>query len=685
MAAIWIVSEESTLAAILAHHVGDLGETWLGTPERDAFKDAPPADLLLLVAATETGGRTEVLERLLAFVRQIPTRRRVPAPVLFVAAQAGGAALARLFDDRVASALEFPFDPDELAARAALLLAGSESPASLRERARQLWVRAEVERQYAGLDLPALRQAVDPRGAHRPVLFLGEPGTRRGLLARYVHIFAEPARDDFVLISLADVAPGELERTLLARSAGRRTSVYLPRLERAPRALQEELAHLLGASGALAVEPIRWLAAAVHPASLASPLRELSWLRVTLPPLRARPDRAQLISGALRAASERQGRELSLSALARELLESYAWPANLEELDRTLDDAVASAPGPEIRGDDLARLPRRPLRVAPAPTPNAAAPEPMPGSEPVAALAPDLDVELEPEAKPEPEALPERVVHAEPETEPRLASDEDLMVATFEPPTEPQPRHEPALGQDLEPEIELEDELEPEPMPAPAQAHVPPSLRELLAPLAQEIRKPLRAVRTYASLVEQRPNDLSVRRELRTLVEEDLGGVDETLQRVERFVRFGAPNPRPFELAAALASELDARHSLARARELVVLRELDFEAPPLVADEAQLRFAIGALLDRALRLVPRGGDVYLGSAWNRKRDERPAGHRILLRFHSPEDVLAGPLDDPDAAFVEVVMARDLFARAGGTFAVDASGPQDNVILVELPG
>ena len=81
--------------------------------------------------------------------------------------------------------------------------------------------------------------------------------------------------------------------------------------------------------------------------------------------------------------------------------------------------------------------------------------------------------------------------------------------------------------------------------------------------------------------------------------------------------------------------------------------------------------------------MPRGGDIYLGSAWSKKRDE-PA-HRILLRFHSPEDVLTGPLDDPDAAFVEVVMARDLFARAGGSFAVDASGAQDNVILVELPG
>ena len=114
-----------------------------------------------------------------------------------------------------------------------------------------------------------------------------------------------------------------------------------------------------------------------------------------------------------------------------------------------------------------------------------------------------------------------------------------------------------------------------------------------------------------------------------------------------------------------------------------MLRELEPGAPLLVADETQIRFAIGALLDRALRLVPRGGDIYLGSAWSKKRDE-PA-HRILLRFHSPEDVLTGPLDDPDAAFVEVVMARDLFARAGGSFAIDASGAQDNVILVELPG
>jgi hypothetical protein len=34
--------------------------------------------------------------------------------------------------------------------------------------------------------------------------------------------------------------------------------------------------------------------------------------------------------------------------------------------------------------------------------------------------------------------------------------------------------------------------------------------------------------------------------------------------------------------------------------------------------------------------------------------------------------------------LEVVLAKSLIARMGGAFAVDASGAQDNLILLELP-
>ncbi len=267
MAAIWIVSEESALSTTLAHHVDSLGGVWLGVPEPAGFKSAPPPDLLILCGVAERSDRHDALERLLAFVRQIPQRRRASAPVLYLAPDGepdGGLHLERLFDDRCFSLLRFPFDPDELTARARDLLRSSERPESLRERARKLWVTHEVERLYAGLDLPELRQAVDPRNAHRPVLLIGEPGTRRALLARYVHNLAEPTRDAFVSIALRSMAIGELESVIMTRTTNRRATAYLDGLDDAAPALQDELAHLLGASGALALEPLRWIAAATR-------------------------------------------------------------------------------------------------------------------------------------------------------------------------------------------------------------------------------------------------------------------------------------------------------------------------------------------------------------------------------------------------------------------------------------
>jgi hypothetical protein len=88
VAAIWIVSEESALPATLAHHVQALGEVWLGVPERGAFKSAPAPDLLILCGVTEIGTRHDALERLLAFVRQIPQQRRAAVPVLYLASDA---------------------------------------------------------------------------------------------------------------------------------------------------------------------------------------------------------------------------------------------------------------------------------------------------------------------------------------------------------------------------------------------------------------------------------------------------------------------------------------------------------------------------------------------------------------------------------------------------------------------
>jgi nitrogen-specific signal transduction histidine kinase len=211
-----------------------------------------------------------------------------------------------------------------------------------------------------------------------------------------------------------------------------------------------------------------------------------------------------------------------------------------------------------------------------------------------------------------------------------------------------------------------------------------PRLADIAAPLAEELRQPLLALRTCALLLEQRPDDATARRELTTRVADDLGWMEQALSRLERFAAFGPPKREPVDLAALVAAELARLRPRMRERSLVILEELDSTAPPVLADAGQLRFAMEGLLDRALRMVPTGGDLYLGSFLHPPRDGRPARHRLLLRFHSPEEVLIAPDDAPGPpAPLEVIFARTLVERMGGLFAVDASGLQENVVVIEL--
>jgi DNA-binding NtrC family response regulator len=638
MSAIWVVCEDAALGESLVQLLAGQGDVRAGPPERSAWRELSPPDLLLLAPLDAPATDSAGLERLLAFAARVPHPRRAAPPVLYLEPAFGqpSAELARaLIDDRPLRALRWPLDPEQLASAVRELVAQPRLPASLRERTRRGWVRERVELLYADLDLPALRQAVDPRNAQRPVLLAGERGTHRELLARYIHNLAEPERQRFAVLSAPSLRPGQLEARVLELTSGSSATLYLESLDAAEPALQREIAGFLGASGALALEPLRWIAAADRAARIVPELRLLPWIRVALPPLRERADRDALVRKLVDDWNARAGQRKALSGAARAALSRYAWPGNLRELESTLDASLSNAPGETLEPGDL-RLGAR-LEL---PSEGARA-EPV-----VHAELEEHERPSEPVVEAEPEPAPEPVVQAEPEPE-------------------PEPRATAAA--------------------APRAASRSPGLREILPPLAHEIRQPLLAIRTYASLLQQRPDDSAVRRELTSLVEEDLGRLDADLARMEHYLRLGEPRRAPYDLPRAVAAELDRRQERTRAAALVVLRELDFDAPALVGDEEQLRFAVGALLDRALRMIPRGGDLYVGSLYHPPEPGLPGRHRLLIRFHSPEEVLLGPDDGPEPAPpVEVVLARDLIERAGGSFAVDASGAQDNVVLIELP-
>jgi hypothetical protein len=502
-------------------------------------------------------------------------------------------------------------------------------PPTLRERARTDWVRRRVELLYAALDLPELRRAIDPRNADRPVLLVGEAGTERGLVARYVHQLAEPLRHRFVRITLEAIAPGELETRILEQTADAHVTLYLHGVERAPRAVQEELVELLTEAGALAVESVRWIVSSDPSTPAPWEMRLAPWIRVDLPPLREREDLDELVQSLARDFARRTGRELTVPPETLGELRRYAWPGNLAELVAVLEASLEGAGAEVLRAEDL-RF--------------------DPGSAPA-----------EPRAPVEP--------HAE-------------ATAPVERPAEGVPeelRAEPVRPE--EPRVE---------QPAPEQT-VPeattgePAMGILLRPLVEEIRPTLLALRTYAGLSSQQPEDESVRRRLRSILEGDVRRVEIALDRLERFAGFGPPRLASVDLATLLSSLLERRRREVRERALVVLEELDDEAPPAQADETQLRFALDAVLDRVLRMVPHAGDLYVGHRSLPATADHPARHRLLIRFHSPEEVLAPP-DEAGAGGVplEVVLARALLERMDGRLSVDVSGPHDNLVLIELP-
>ncbi|TDJ03150.1 MAG: hypothetical protein E2O73_00745 [Deltaproteobacteria bacterium] len=624
---IWIVCEQRVLCETLAAQLRTLGPVRTGPPERAHWREQELPDLLVVAAPATVPGDLAGLERLLGFMRTLPQPARGPLPALYVEGAAGlpPAALASsLIDDRPVRSIGWPLEREQLLAEAEALLAAPQRPLSLRERARSEWVTRRVELLYADLELPALRHAIDPRNAARPVLLLGEGGTGKGLLARYIQNLAEPAREQLLLIAAPSLEPGRIEAGLLKLCAARRVSVYLSGLDRASRAVQEELAQLLGQSGWLGVESLRWIASASGVRRMTSGLLALPWLRVELPALRERPDLEPLARKLTQAWARQAKREVELADDTLALLHEYAWPGNLQELESVLERSLAASAGAVLGAADV-RIAPEPGAIATPATPATAA----------ASAQRNADVPAPTES---------------------LAASARTPAAAAVP------------AQALEP-------LDPA---------LNPGLSELVPPLAQEFRQPLLAIRTYTSLLDQRPDDASVRRKLGALVEGDLVQLDELLSRLERFIRFEPPRLEPLDLASLVAAELEKRQATTRARSLVVLRELDHAAPPVLADAEQIRFALGALLDRAFRMVPAGGDLYIGSLHHPAEGELPARNRLLIRFHSPEEVLVAP-DDLQGPRIplDVLMARALVLRMQGTFAIDSSGAQDNVILIEL--
>jgi hypothetical protein len=516
---------------------------------------------------------------------------------------------------------------------------------------------------------------MDPRLAGVPLLVLGEPGTGRGLLARYVHNFGGSGGSWHEIECRGISGPGEL-RAALAAAEGNgalRDAYGLTLCLRDVDALPASAQFSLRAFVELGPPPplsrarrLRWIATAGEEIlgrtapGLAPELAEaLAGLVQRLPPLRERATdavrrfAADTVLAWCRARGERPR---SLAPDAEQAILEYPWPGNHRELEAVLARTLAAEPSDPLRADQL----RFDLGGAPVPgesgeaPPRSAATSPAgPGERPAWVRRPAAET-------------------PEGETRPREGSG-----------AAPPPRE----GTGAREHASAAPAAKPPEAPASAPGTDPVSLRRLSESLSHELRNRLVAIRTFAALLPDRSTDPHLRDELAPAVGSDVQRIEGVLERLERFASLRAPVQTRVDVAALLESRLEALRGEISERRLLVLKELDRTQPFAVGDPSSLAFAFEALLTRALAWVPERGDLYLASKSVAAGLRGEPSVRVLLRFHRPGERRSGApgsVPSDSELSVDLVLAELAIRAQGGTLRIDATDAEETVIAVDLP-
>ena len=231
-----------------------------------------------------------------------------------------------------------------------------------------------------------LRIAERAARSQASVLVLGETGTGKNRMARFLHERSARAAGPFVEVSCANVAPELFESDLFGHEPGAFTdarTTKIGRLEHAHggtlfldelqdfdvavqgkllRALEERTFERVGGHQTLEVD-VRIIASSrERPEDLVAEgrlrddlLYRLDVIRIELPPLRERP--ADVVPLALSLLAESVARHAlgprALSPEAARRLAEHAWPGNVRELRHVVERAAILAADAAIATEDL--------------------------------------------------------------------------------------------------------------------------------------------------------------------------------------------------------------------------------------------------------------------------------------------------------------------------------------------
>ncbi len=500
----------------------------------------------------------------------------------------------------------------------ALAGGGRAAPTGLAARRQRDALARRFARTLGDLGLPDLGGLAGAR-----LVVRGEPGTGRMLLARVVHALADPPGALVQVDCAGERALGDLRERLAAAAGTERVVVCLERPERLAPSLQHELASWveLGPPGvALDLDRTVWIALVGELAGAAPTLEPTLALALAGHELRLPPLRR-------RAGAAQKFAMATLRALAA------AAGMTPRELSREAVERIARATWPGNFRELEAVLRRALARGGDGPL------EAEDLTLPWAASAPPVEAPAARAAAPRP---PPAVRPQRPAGQPPS-------------PSAPPPR-----------------------APAPAPERAPSAL---LQSLAHSLRNPLVSLKTFATLLPERFGDEEFRGRFRQQAERDLGSLEQHLDRLARFGELDLGARKPVNVASLLEGLLHEHRAEIKSRRLLVMSELDTDAPWALGSEEALRFAFAALLDATFARVGDRQDLYIAC----RRPGAPPGLaptlRVLLRFHgAPLSTLPG---SAEPAALELVLAEAVFEALGGRLSHESLESGEQVVRIDL--
>lgn len=617
----------------------------------------------------------------------------------------------RLFDVSRPDILTNP--PDLRALRKLVARATAKRSAqTLAERRHRERIAQRFSAWLGGLEMPGLLRALDPALSNLPMLVRGAPGSGRALLGRYVELF-RGGRGPLLRLHARDVANAGTILEHLKEAPSAPAAIWIDELDALPTSAQNTLADWIlhdTPATRTATAGLRWIATAgpEGPGDRLEPALEQAFapLSLAVPSLTDHPMTLQRFAEEVAKDWTRSvggvPRRFAASAIAA--LQATPWPGDRAEVEAILRCSLAGSGAETLEEVDL-RFPNdlstpgpertEALDLQEAPHLSGAAEVPDEDDEALFSHAPSVS----PPVGTGEEAIERATVL------PLLGEESEGSAATGAVDEAGwSPDHEAIANDDYDEsarlsaasfeqagEARVSQDIATSPAAAPGGEGGSPGpndgWRRLARSLDHEIRNPLVSIRTFAELLPEHFDDENFRERFSELVGKDVAHIDEVLSRLSSVAEREKLEPEAVDVSAMLEGLLEERRDRIGQGRLLVLRELEREAPRAWADGHCLRVALAGLLDRALKSLPERGDLFVATRFIERGADGAPKLRVLLRHHNPE--LAGDAEiplaelDPTANLIEYVLAESVIEASGGTLTIDSTDAHETLVLVDL--